>query len=70
MCSYLRNYVLQPTKYANAALSRDKVLAMPPQQLCGTRCQVIVNCGAQAGFAIHLNCHTYFRFRDKAPCSV
>ena len=30
ICSYLRNYVLQPTKYANAALSRDKVLAIPP----------------------------------------
>lgn len=29
ICSYLRNYVLQPTKYANAALSRDKVLAIP-----------------------------------------
>lgn len=31
---------------------------------------MIVNCEAQAGFAIHLNCHTYFRFRDKARCSV
>lgn len=30
ICSYLRNYVLQPTKYANAELSRDKVLAIPP----------------------------------------
>lgn len=42
ICSYLRNYVLQPTKYANAVLSRDKVLAIPPNSCVGHAAKLLL----------------------------
>lgn len=40
--SYLRNYVLQPTKYANAVLSGDKVLAIPSNSWVGRAAKLLL----------------------------